>query len=190
MVICRICRIWTLHYYFAYYFAYLTYRVAYCCIFIYIFCIFCILQYAEYAEYEPYTIILHIILHIYVRKYASPKTNMQNSARFIFCILAIYMHRPLCWWAAASRSSPGPAHGTVNREPVTRSHGSCKLEPGKSGPGPAARQDSTTARWAQQTCSTLITSVWCNSGQAQSVKFESPLPSNFTRSTRTGAEEY
>ena len=61
-----------------------------------IFCIFCILQYAEYAEYEPCTIILHIILHIYVRKYASPKINMQNSSLFIFCILVIYMHRPLC----------------------------------------------------------------------------------------------
>lgn len=56
-----------------------------------------------------------------------------------------------------------------------------KLEPSKPGPGPAARRDSSTALQAQRTRSTRITLPWCNSDQAQSVKFEPPLLSNVTR---------
>ena len=61
---------------------------------------------------------------------------------------------------------PRTGHGTLNREPVTRSHGSCKLEPGKSGPGPAARQDSTTALRAQQSRADLF-----DSDQLSTVQF-------------------
>ena len=60
----------------------------------------------------------------------------------------------------------------------------------KPGPGPAARQDATTTLRAQQTSLTRITTARCNSGQAQSVKFEPPLPSNVTRPARAGAAEY
>jgi hypothetical protein len=64
MAFCKICRIWTVHYYFAYYLHIVAYLFAYCCILFHIFYIFCILQYAKHAEYGQCTIILHIILHI------------------------------------------------------------------------------------------------------------------------------
>jgi hypothetical protein len=93
---------------------------------------------------------------------------------------------------AGKASGPGPRRdtqsGTGPRDPEPASdHMSqqaaspdCKLHPGKPGPGIAPRRDSPVALRGQRSSSTRIITPRCNSGQAQSVKFEPPLHSKFT----------
>ena len=62
----------------------------------------------------------------------------------------------------------------------------------QANPGRAPRHGRTRPQHSglKQTSLTRITTARCNSGQAQSVKFEPLLPSNVTHPGRAGAAEY
>ncbi len=98
IAICKICRIWALHYLVAYFVADVVRCFAYSSILFDIFSIFCILQYAEYAEYEPCTIFFAYYLAYCAYYVAYIWINMQNSMQTPKSICRIVQGSYFAYW--------------------------------------------------------------------------------------------
>ena len=88
------------------------------------------------------------------------------------------------------RPGPSDLEPSVDRTHLSASLSDGKLGPSHPEPGPAARRDSHVTLPGRRVISTRINQPWCNSSQAQSVKFEPPLLSNVTGLARAASAKY